>query len=627
MKFFGAVVWLLSQVSTGVVGQSTKPNIRGELLTQWDRALRRTTESMLEPAAGYDTKVLWTVGETSESGYTPPGIFDGMGAYELDDHTIRVLVNHELLNSRGYAYIVNGGLSLTGARVSYFDVDKMDMKVKDAGLAYHTVYDSLGNKPTDASFLQGLAGFSRFCSGRLVKPGAFASGSGVQDLIYFAPEEDGGGFNSIGGVFWALDVHNGDFWAVPSLGRGAWENLAPVDTGSSNTVGFILADDSSPYDFDGDGSVDPTPLYLYVGTKVPGGSFLERNGLVGGTLYALVTGDATPLDFRGAGNTASGTWVALDTSTGAPDATPICAPAFGGGCTHAMFDQFGYPTQSNLVLQANALGSFGFSRPEDVHENPSSPSTVMLASTGVDSYAIDPLTGNGADTWGTLYAITTDFTDMSATLKITYDGTQDKTRTIRSPDNLVWTANGMLCTQEDEAEEDTRSGDEVLWSGPGVAVNPYEAGIICFEVADDNTPVIGSFDRVANIDRSVVLDPSLTDEHSVPFDTDANKGGEWESSGIIDVSAILDEDDGTYFIVNVQAHGIEDQTDENPTSRINDGDLVEGGQLLVLKLGGKGKGKGKGKSNGKGKGKSNGRELQEKRTLAGRRKNERGRKL
>lgn len=36
------------------------------------------------------------------------------------------------------------------------------------------------------------------------------------------------------------------------------------------------------------------------------------------------------------------------------------------------------------------------------------------------------------------------------------------------------------------------------------------------------------------------------------------------------------------FDFNVQAHGIVDQEDVNATSRISDGDLVEGGQLLFL---------------------------------------------
>ena len=39
---------------------------------------------------------------------------------------------------------------------------------------------------------------------------------------------------------------------------------------------------------------------------------------------------------------------------------------------------------------------------------------------------------------------------------------------------------------------------------------------------------------------------------------------------------------GSLFLFNVQAHGIEDQDDFNADSRIVDGDLVEGGQLLFL---------------------------------------------
>lgn len=39
---------------------------------------------------------------------------------------------------------------------------------------------------------------------------------------------------------------------------------------------------------------------------------------------------------------------------------------------------------------------------------------------------------------------------------------------------------------------------------------------------------------------------------------------------------------GSLFLFNIQAHGIEDQEDVNLSSRINDDDLVEGGQLLFL---------------------------------------------
>ena len=46
--------------------------------------------------------------------------------------------------------------------------------------------------------------------------------------------------------------------------------------------------------------------------------------------------------------------------------------------------------------------------------------------------------------------------------------------------------------------------------------------------------------------------------------------------------SLFGEAGGTLFLFDVQAHGIEDQENFNADSRINDGDLVEGGQLLFL---------------------------------------------
>ena len=87
--------------------------------------------------------------------------------------------------------------------------------------------------------------------------------------------------------------------------------------------------------------------------------------------------------------------------------------------------------------------------------------------------------------------------------------------------------------------------------------------------------------RVYTIDREVILDGSIVNPTEA-VDVDAGAAGEWESSGIIDVSALFGETPGSLFLFDIQAHGIEDQDQFNPTSRINDGDLVEGGQLLFL---------------------------------------------
>lgn len=573
-----------------------KSKLRGELRELWQRNIQEEFSPMLTALDdGVAFKSLFTIGDTL-NGYTPPGILDGMGAYKLNASTVRVLVNHELLNFRGYEYIVNGDVSMRGARVSFFDIDIATREVVDTGMAYDTVIDADGDPVSDLSFLQGFSGFSRFCSGRLLDPPVlgqpyFSSGSGVVDRIYVAPEEDGGFFNTVGGAYWGLDVENKELWSLAALGRGSWENLAPIDTGDDSTTGFVLTDDLSPYDFDDDGDPEASPLYLYIGQKTStGNSFLARNGLAGGDLYVLklIDGRTRPSQFRGAGSSASARWVQIDNSKGTPDNTDI--DGFGAA-SNLGYDAFGFPTQGNLVLKANGAGSFGFSRPEgttqgkgllvsthfnslggtDIHENPNDPTTVVLASTGVDSY--DEFGSTGSDTFGTLYKVSTDFEDLSATITILYDGNTDIDRQIRSPDNLVWTTSGDICVTEDEAEEESLSGEVLFGEG---AHNPNEAGIVCIDASG------ASLTRLANIDRNVIVDPSI-EFPNLAVDQDSGRAGEWESSGIIEVTDLFGSTD-RMFLVDVQAHGIDDQDEVNAQSRINDDDLVEGGQLILLTM-------------------------------------------
>ncbi len=494
-------------------------------------------------------------------------------------------------------------------------------------IAYAPVFGG----PETASQWQG---FSRFCSSVLVEAEQFGKNRGLVDTIYFAGEEDRTGFNSVGGAEWALDVETGTLHQIPAMGRGGWENVTQIDTGDRKHVAFILADDNAPFDFDGDGVEEAAPLFLYVGEKDRrSDDFLALNGLADGKLYAWVaepaelsledkvgriqdhlddaraegglrlsekirldilerlldrvdenekiveriadrldvdlTGDAidSPAEFNGTGQSTEGRWVEIDNA-------PRTELASEDGTTG--YDEYGYPTQSNLWLQAADLGAFGFSRPEDVATNPSNGAEFVLASTGVDTYDIDPETGNGVDTFGTLYTMEIDFRNgvpKGAELKILYDGDDDLARALRSPDNLDWTDDGLIYVQEDKAETDTASGDEFLFGDS--AVNTNEAGIVQIG------PGTGTVVRIANIDRSAVLDGSLADP-TLAIDTDAGVAGEWETSGILDVSDLFGGNGGEVFLVSVQAHGIADQDAFNSESRITDGDLVEGGQFVLL---------------------------------------------
>ncbi|MCB2077841.1 MAG: choice-of-anchor I family protein [Novosphingobium sp.] len=522
------------------------------------------SDIMLEGLEGYATASIFTVSETLSNGYTPPGVMDGIGAMELDANTVRVFVNHELGQGDGYVYELANGVELTGSRISYFDIDKATMQIVDGGLAYDRIYDANGEIVTDNSFLSlpDFTGLSRFCSASLFEADTFGAGNGLVDTIFFTGEEDGGLFNPVSGAEWALDVENGELWALPSFGRGAWENVTQLDTGTTTHVAFILADDTSPFDVDGDEVLEAAPLFLYVGEKstAADASFIERNGLSGGDLFVWVPADASKIDpesFTGVGESQSGSWVQIDN-------TPDLSQASDDGSSG--YDEYGYPTQSNLWTQAEVLGAFRFSRPEDVSTNPDNASEFVLASTGRQNDF------NGADLVGELYTmeVAFDFTGgtfngATGDLKILYDGDSDPNQTLRSPDNVEWADDGMIYAQED------RAVDGIFGEG---AVNQNEAGIVRLDPGAAGADPV----RIANIDRSAVM-PSGAEDDAV------GDVGNWESSGILDVSSLFGKAPGTLFLTDVQAHGIDDQdryVTEGPAARITDGDLKEGGQLIFL---------------------------------------------
>jgi hypothetical protein len=81
---------------------------------------------MAKGTYGWAVKPIHTVGQTlkgttgalnptTAGDYTPVGILDGLGAYRLNRHTVRVFANHELLSFRGNEYEVSddGGGTFT----------------------------------------------------------------------------------------------------------------------------------------------------------------------------------------------------------------------------------------------------------------------------------------------------------------------------------------------------------------------------------------------------------------------------------------------------------------------------------------------------------------------------------
>ncbi|MEN9568454.1 MAG: hypothetical protein RLZZ69_3650, partial [Cyanobacteriota bacterium] len=221
---------------------------------------------------GYQVDPIFTVGEEI-NGYTPPGILDGLGAFALDDDTVRILANHEFSADKGYSYTLANGTELTGARVSFFDINKETLELKDSGLAYDKIFNRAGEEVDEASDLE-FEGIDRTCSAQYVEAHQFSDDRGLEDNLFFTGEETDGGTEFV------LDPATNTLHAVPSMGRAAWENVTELDTGTTDKVAFLVGDDR-----------EAAPLLMYVGEKDTSqdASLLERNGLSEGKLYAWVS--------------------------------------------------------------------------------------------------------------------------------------------------------------------------------------------------------------------------------------------------------------------------------------------------------------------------------------------------
>ncbi|AFY57727.1 putative phosphatase [Rivularia sp. PCC 7116] len=486
--------------------------------------------AQMEGLNGYNVDPVFTVGESFNTGtqtYTPPGILDGLGAYAKDDDTVRVLANHELRASQGYAYQLENGTFLTGARISYFDINKETREIEDVGLAYDTIINRQGEVVDEASDLE-FGGLNRLCSAQYIGMHQFGNGIGLEDGMFFTGEETGGGTEFV------VDTATNTLYAVPWMGRAAWESVTELDTGNTENVAILIGDDRGG-----------APLLMYVGTKdrSEGAGFLERNGLTNGKVYAWVadSGETSPEEFNGTFESRTGNWAEID----------FYRPDLAG--TEG-YDADGFATQEKQDELAETAGAFAFSRPEDVATNPEDGTVAVMASTGRSS--LFP-----SDVWGTTYEIDVDFNniatgDITAELNILYDGDdagagqfEGSDFGLRSPDNLEWAKDGFIYLQEDRS-----TGEFGQTSGE-------EASIWRLD------PASGDLLRVSQINRDAVPEGQT--------DSDPTDIGDWETSGIMDVSSLFGEEPGDLFLFDVQAHSIRDGI-------IEDANLVQGGQLAFL---------------------------------------------
>jgi hypothetical protein len=521
-----------------------------------------TQPSQVKGLNGYTVDPIFTVGDKIGN-YVAPGILDGIGAYSLNDTTVRILVVNEVGAADGYKYTLKNGTQLPGARVNYFDVDKRTLQIVDAGLAHDTIINRKGEVVDAAADLE-FGGIQRFCSAALFEANQFGAGIGLADRIFFSGEE------TYGGTQFALDTKTNVLYTLPWFGRAAWENVTELNTGRTDKVAFLIGDDRGP-----------APLILYIGDKNAknDGSFLDRNGLGQGKLYVWVADDpsnatdpieADPREFKGTNNSTVGKFVEIKYYDPALANTAVDGPDSDTSIQNELgYDAQGFATQAQQDKLAADVKAFLFSRPEDVSTNPKDGTQVVLASTGRETIF------DGVDTYGTTYRIDVDFNnintgDISAKIDILFDGNVTKDASLRNPDNLDWADDGKIYINEDRAATAT------IFAG----TSKEEASIFRIDpsVADPSSTLT----RIGQVDRTAV--PSGQTDSS-PTDI-----GNWETSGILDVSDLFGNAPGTQFVFDVQAHSIRSGTIITATNIDGNGDgtktrqenLVEGGQLSFL---------------------------------------------
>jgi len=403
------------------------------------------------------------------------------------------------------------------------------LEVVDAGLAYDKIINREGKEVTSPSDLESQ-GLNRFCSASLFEANQFGAGKGLADRIFFTGEEGGSNVSN-----YALDPETHRLYALPWFGRSDFENVAEVDTGTTNKVAFVIGDDSGN-----------SPLLMYVGDKVANGNFLERNGLVNGKLFVWVADDpANATDaielnatqFSGTNNSLAGKFVEI------PHYNASSIGVNG-------YDNLGFATLDKQTELAAGVQAFNFYRPEDVGTNPKNGTEVAFNATG----------GDPSNQWGTTYRIDIDFNniatgDITGKIDILYDGNDadKKDFGIRSQDNLDWADDGKIYIQEDRST-----------SGFG-QTSGEEASI--YSIDPSATDPSATLTRVAQVDRTG-LPAGQTD--SAPTDL-----GNWETSGILDVSTLFGNQAGKMLVFDVQAHSLKD-------GAIAANNLVEGGQLSFL---------------------------------------------
>jgi|CXWL01.1.fsa_nt_gi hypothetical protein len=245
-------------------------------------------------AAGVEFTSILTAGDAANNGYRMSGTPDGLGAYDNNDGTMTVLMNHEMSSKEGVLH-THGAV---GAYVSEWVINKQNLSVISGGDLIKNVYGwNAANQLPDST--TSIVTFSRFCSADLANPKVFfnpQSRLGSQARIYLNGEEGGNGYvvahiatgDSSGSSF-ILGKFNPATNGSGGYAIGSWENLLANPSPQDKTVVIGINDG-------GDG-IMKNSIVVYAGNKTNTGSEVEKAGLSNGVIkFVSINGIDTEIN-------------------------------------------------------------------------------------------------------------------------------------------------------------------------------------------------------------------------------------------------------------------------------------------------------------------------------------------
>jgi hypothetical protein len=464
-------------------------------------------------APGVKITSMLTTGD-AVGGYRMGGIPDGLGAYDNGDGTFTVLMNHEIFaNATGPLGIVraHGG---KGAYISEWVIDKRTLEIVSGADLMRNVYQQALDgrwEPVPALGALGkTSSFARFCSADLAARSAFFNSETRRGTRQriFLNGEESGPTYQRGLAHVATGPDKGSTYVLP------WATAANASW--ENLLANPHSGDKTVVIGNADGGTNG--IYVYVGTKTNVGNDVERAGLIGGTVYRVAVNN-----------------------TNVPETRAVDA---GLGLT--MSARGNYAGNFTLIAGADTSNSFStkFLRPEDGAWDKKNHNRYYFVTTDQMDAAKD---GNlnaditaGQIGRSRLWAL--DFKDASkpelgGTIEMLLDGTSAK-GDYQMFDNITVNDDGSLILLED------------------VGNNQHNGKVWQFN------PRTGSMLKLAGFDRVLFGDIGVSG--SITKDE--------ETSGVIDITSILDRDDGwTYNLLVAQNHAAS-----------NDAETLEGGQLLLM---------------------------------------------